>query len=710
MRRYYKYGTTPNITLTGSPTVSNGVISGFSTSKYGNCYISIEQPINSFEMYTKFTTGSSYNSYMNIIGPVEGTQCFTSFQCQVNSVDNNIGMTLYNEDTYTDCIAKSGVDYNTTYWAKWVYNGIDIKCYYSLDGQNYILNSTVSSTSLIQNALSKFISGSQFIGCAYSKYAGGVFVGSIDLTKTRIVVNGKTVWSGTYLEISDKTDYDYYVDFDDYKALKETVRHYYKYASPASGYREVTYLYAPAGSYIDTNFTPNSNSKIDCKMAWTTSATNNMAFGAGVGYQDRNIELYSSGSAFEVHYSAYTVIGSYTPNKYFRFVQDKGNIVIYNEDGSQNSTVNFGTKTFDCVYTMTIFALHRSTVNKSSYPQYLQYFKIYDNGVLVRDFIPVERTSDNVIGLYDKVNSVFYTNLGSSTFTKGEYIIEESTSSDYDFYKDIDEYKIIKETIRTYYKMATYTDDSTFTVPSGITNLKIDCMGAQGYSPHTSAPGGKGGRVECDLAVTPGQVLNLIIGKQPTTSAVSYNAADIRIGGTEYENRVIVAGGGGGGVYNTWPSTGNFHEGGKGGGLTGGDGNGPDGNHATGGTQSAGGLGSIGMSAYDPTRGPSGTLGLGGATSTGGNVAPGGDGGAGGAGYYGGGGSRHAAVYFGSSQYGSQGGSAGGGSSYTNSNCSNVIHTQGYKNGDGYISITYDGTATDYDYYIDDNTYKALKL
>lgn len=42
---------------------------------------------------------------------------------------------------------------------------------------------------------------------------------------------------------------------------------------------------------------------------------------------------------------------------------------------------------------------------------------IYDtNDILVRDFIPAMRLSDNVVGLYDQANDVFYTNQGTGTF------------------------------------------------------------------------------------------------------------------------------------------------------------------------------------------------------------------------------------------------------------------------------------------------------
>ena len=49
----------------------------------------------------------------------------------------------------------------------------------------------------------------------------------------------------------------------------------------------------------------------------------------------------------------------------------------------------------------------------------LYYFKIYDNGTLVRDYVPVKRISDGAIGLYDKVNKLFYGNDGTDSFGAG---------------------------------------------------------------------------------------------------------------------------------------------------------------------------------------------------------------------------------------------------------------------------------------------------
>jgi hypothetical protein len=51
----------------------------------------------------------------------------------------------------------------------------------------------------------------------------------------------------------------------------------------------------------------------------------------------------------------------------------------------------------------------------------VNYFKIYDGSTLVRELVPAEDASGNV-GLFDKVEQVFYPNLESGTGTLGDYV------------------------------------------------------------------------------------------------------------------------------------------------------------------------------------------------------------------------------------------------------------------------------------------------
>lgn len=245
--------------------------------------------------------------------------------------------------------------------------------------------------------------------------------------------------------------------------------------------------------------------------------------------------------------------------------------------------------------------------------------------------------------------------------------------------------KSLKQTVREYYKEIFFEASSDFqewTVPEGVTSIHATVVGAKGKN--GKSVGGAGGKVECDLEVTPGDTLYVYAGLMNTTGIATYTASDIRTDNTgitdttSLNSRIIVAGAGGNG------SDGDrnyFYQGGAGGGLTGGAGvaarNAAGGG---GGTQSSGG------SSYTSsgTTGSYGTFGLGGN----GSAAS-----AGGAGWYGGGGGStngHDAQYWHSG--------GGGGSSYTDPNlCSNVVHTQGANaDGDGYIKIKYLSTKDDY--------------
>lgn len=54
--------------------------------------------------------------------------------------------------------------------------------------------------------------------------------------------------------------------------------------------------------------------------------------------------------------------------------------------------------------------------------------QIYDNGTLVRDFVPC-KNSGGVVGLYDLANDVFYQNAGSGAFSAGEEVAASAIAS-----------------------------------------------------------------------------------------------------------------------------------------------------------------------------------------------------------------------------------------------------------------------------------------
>ena len=117
----------------------------------------------------------------------------------------------------------------------------------------------------------------------------------------------------------------------------------------------------------------------------------------------------------------------------------------------------------------------------------------------------------------------------------------------------------------------------TYTVPEGVSELTLQVWGAQGGNYSSTYQGGKGGYAAGTLAVTPGDVLHVYVGGQPssyTTNNAGYaipggyngggngrmtswsgtytyaqgggGATDIRLNGTSLYDRIIVAGGGSG--------------------------------------------------------------------------------------------------------------------------------------------------------------------
>lgn len=87
-------------------------------------------------------------------------------------------------------------------------------------------------------------------------------------------------------------------------------------------------------------------------------------------------------------------------------------------------------------HNMYLFAVHRKDTDARSWgPRIIHYFKYWDvNGNLLLDLIPVERKSDGVLGMFNKLNGQFLTNIADGTFYK-----EMPTSAD----EEIDDMEIV---------------------------------------------------------------------------------------------------------------------------------------------------------------------------------------------------------------------------------------------------------------------------
>lgn len=237
-----------------------------------------------------------------------------------------------------------------------------------------------------------------------------------------------------------------------------------------------------------------------------------------------------------------------------------------------------------------------------------------------------------------------------------------------------------------------------YVVPPNVTSINVTLSGAQGASPSGGGTGGKGGSVAAAISVTPGEVLQVMVGGSGTVS--SYNGGGTTGGGGASDirrpafstssscaynltcgaaQRIIVAGGGGSGAW--------YSDGASG---TGGGNGGAGGQVATAGTSAGTGAtaGGAATSSGGGAGGTGGGSGAGSGTGSTGSLAaggalgwkPGANGGGGGGGYYGGGGG-------GSSTYAGAGGGGGGTSWAGGSGVSGAAFVDGDRSGSGVITI-----------------------
>ncbi len=182
-----------------------------------------------------------------------------------------------------------------------------------------------------------------------------------------------------------------------------------------SEYQEVEYIESTGTQYIDTGFQPNNNTRVvmDFEITEELSGTYCL-FGARVGPNTQNYSMLYINSNFRSDYNnsyeqtwALSSIGRRTIDK------NKETTIIDNVSKSYENVA------FQTPHNLFLLANNNVGAVRWQIPAKLYSCQIYNNDVLVRSFIPCYRTSDNVAGLYDLVNKVFYENAGTGTFLIG---------------------------------------------------------------------------------------------------------------------------------------------------------------------------------------------------------------------------------------------------------------------------------------------------
>lgn len=181
------------------------------------------------------------------------------------------------------------------------------------------------------------------------------------------------------------------------------------------GYTQLMYLESSGTQYINTGFTPNQDARIQLDCERTAANATDHFFGVRTGNSASSaFAFYIYNSGWRWAYNNATISGT-GPDIGRYFIDANKNVTTINGDTTLTGTYG----SFTAAAAAPLFAM-LSAPSGISYGSFRLYScRIYNNGLMVRDFIPCKNAS-GTLGLYDMVNGQFYANAGTGTFTGSE--------------------------------------------------------------------------------------------------------------------------------------------------------------------------------------------------------------------------------------------------------------------------------------------------
>lgn len=190
-----------------------------------------------------------------------------------------------------------------------------------------------------------------------------------------------------------------------------------------SGYKRLEYIKSSGTQYIDMGFKATQNTKIEAKFHNEQSA-NSAVFGADKAWTQDSFGIWINNKiAVPVVGTVSGTIGISYSSAYDTFTLDKNTLKL---NGGTIWTAS-GVSAFQTPTNVCLGAVNRSGDVSEKFVGKMYYCKVWENGTLIRDFIPCQNRAGNV-GMWDDVNSVFYGNAGTGTFTAGPVLNPVATT------------------------------------------------------------------------------------------------------------------------------------------------------------------------------------------------------------------------------------------------------------------------------------------
>ena len=182
-----------------------------------------------------------------------------------------------------------------------------------------------------------------------------------------------------------------------------------------SGFTKLVYIQSSGTQYINTGFKPNNNTRVVMDLLYTGNENISNEFGAWNSSNNAAFICLTTGQN-----NLYPFYGNtskqVSANRTVRHTVDMDKNVV-----KMNGTtmITFDQMSFQCTYPMFLCCFNNAGATENMTSVRIYSCQIYDNDVLVRDFVPCINASGE-IGLFDLVNRQFYGNAGTGTFTGSE--------------------------------------------------------------------------------------------------------------------------------------------------------------------------------------------------------------------------------------------------------------------------------------------------
>lgn len=313
-----------------------------------------------------------------------------------------------------------GLNGGTTTLNTWTHiamclSGTTTYCF--LDGKlkGTLTNTNTSYVGLTLGTLAGSASDNHSSGCYYKGY-----IAELKITKGCKWTKDFTLPTTPYSVTKDSNPW------------KEPVQMFVK--TPAilpNGYTQLEYIKCEGAQYINTGFIPTGNTRLI--LDFQLDRKNGQALFCGgrtaaSGSDPISYTAFFGNSAGTIRRDYYgtskTTTKSWNAGDRIVFDANK-NVTTINGDSTLLSNFTLNTSSTSIMPIVLFTTCYQASSNSSitlsnSNWAYYKVFscKIYDNGTLVRNFLPAKNSS-GTLGLYDTVNSKFYTNAGANTFTAG---------------------------------------------------------------------------------------------------------------------------------------------------------------------------------------------------------------------------------------------------------------------------------------------------